>query len=477
MRTSVELGNGDTLDEPLLRSDALASPSHQFEVFDIDEDENYDPYRSDPHSSAADPKIESWNNPKSNILKVIAVFYGMGIFGMNDSSLGVLVQSLESHYNISYQTVSYSFLIAFSGYLVAAFICDHLHRYLGRWGVSVLGVAAQLLCYVIAACAPPFPMFVLAYGISGFGNGLLEAAWNSWAGNLKNQNEILGLLHGFYGLGGMICPTVATVMISHGIRWNLFYLFMIGATAISLLLSLVAFRKDTPQAYMASLAIQHEQEDRLMDEDDDDFEGGGAAGVEKPSHHSTSSVIIETMKSPLTYLISFSLFCYVGTEVTLGGWITTFMIDVRHGDIHTMGYVATGFWTGITVGRMVLGFVAGKLFAGKEALLVLLYLIASILLQMLFWFVPSIFVSALSAALIGVAIGPLYPSIMIVFLSKFPKHLHVLGVGVVASAGGVGGAVVPFVTGTLATAHGAGVLGPIGLMGFSAMVVSWAFVM
>lgn len=473
MRSSVESRNS-TLDEPLLRSDALNRPSHQFEVLDIDEDG--DIFLDDPHSSPAHPTIESWNNPKSNILKVIAVFYGMGIFGMNDSSLGVLVQSLEAHYHISYQTVSYSFLVAFSGYLIAAFICDHLHRYLGRWGVSVMGIAAQLLCYVIAACAPPFPMFVFAYGVSGFGNGLLEAAWNSWAGNLKNQNEILGLLHGFYGLGGMICPTVATAMISHGIRWNLFYLFMIGATAISLLLSAVAFRMDTPQAYMASLAIQHEQEDRLMEEDDDEF-GDSSPAIEKPSHHSTASVIIETMKSPLTYLISFSLFCYVGTEVTLGGWITTFMIDVRHGNKHTMGYVATGFWTGITVGRMVLGFVAGKLFAGKEALLVLLYLIAAILLQMLFWFVPSIFVSALSAALIGVAIGPLYPSIMIVFLGKFPKHLHVLGVGVVASAGGVGGAVVPFVTGTLATAQGAGVLGPIGLIGFSAMVVSWVFVM
>lgn len=98
---------------------------------------------------------------------------------MNDSSLGVLIQSLESHYSISYRTVSFSFLVAFTGYLIAAFICDHLHRYLGRWG-SALGVASQLVCYLIASTAPPFPLFVIAYGISGFGCGLIEAsAWNT----------------------------------------------------------------------------------------------------------------------------------------------------------------------------------------------------------------------------------------------------------------------------------------------------------
>lgn len=427
---------------------------------------------------------ESWNSPRSNITKVVAVFYGMIIFGMNDSSLGVLVQSLESHYHISYRTVSYSFLCAFSGYLVAAFICDHLHRYLGRWGVSSLGVGCQLLCYIIAASAPPFPLFVIAYCVSGFGNGLLEAAWNTWAGNLRNQNEIMGLLHGFYGLGGMICPTVATAMISHGYKWNQVYLFLIAVTSISLVLTVVAFRKDTPHAYRLSISIEKEGDDNTLimdseeedDDDDDDYERQQQHVPEK-AMLSTGSSIKDTFKSPLVWLVSFSLFCYVGAEVTMGGWVTSFMIDVRHGNEHRMGYVATGFWTGLTVGRMILGFVAGKRFAGKESLLVAGYLCAALVFQLFFWVIPQLVISAICAALIGVFIGPLYPSIMIVFFGKFPKHLHVIGVGVVASAGGIGGALLPFICGSLATTHSVAILGPYVLVAFALMLLTWIVVM
>lgn len=55
------------------------------------------------------------------------------------------------------------------------------------------------------------------------------------------------------------------------------------------------------------------------------------------------------------------LLLYVGVEVALGGWIVTFMMRVRHGEPFASGMAATGFWLGITVGRVVLGFVTPRL--------------------------------------------------------------------------------------------------------------------
>lgn len=54
------------------------------------------------------------------------------------------------------------------------------------------------------------------------------------------------------------------------------------------------------------------------------------------------------------------LLCYVGIEVALGGWIVLFMIDVRNGGEFESGMSAMGFWLGITVGRVVLGFVTAR---------------------------------------------------------------------------------------------------------------------
>ena len=51
----------------------------------------------------------------------------------------------------------------------------------------------------------------------------------------------------------------------------------------------------------------------------------------------------------------------MGAEVALGGWIVTFMLRVRDGGQFQSGMTATGFWLGFTFGRIVLGFVTGRI--------------------------------------------------------------------------------------------------------------------
>jgi fucose permease len=65
--------------------------------------------------------------------------------------------------------------------------------------------------------------------------------------------------------------------------------------------------------------------------------------------------------SRVTWLCAAFLLGYVGAEVALGGWIVTFMIRVRHGGPFASGMTATGFWIGITVGRVVLGFITPRI--------------------------------------------------------------------------------------------------------------------
>ena len=57
-----------------------------------------------------------------------------------------------------------------------------------------------------------------------------------------------------------------------------------------------------------------------------------------------------------TWLCALFLLGYVGIEVALGGWITTFMLQVRNADPFSSGMAAMGFWLGLTVGRFTLGF-------------------------------------------------------------------------------------------------------------------------
>ena len=53
---------------------------------------------------------------------------------------------------------------------------------------------------------------------------------NAGIGNMANANEVLGFLHGFYGLGAVLSPLIATTMITKGQRlpWYTFYYVMVS---------------------------------------------------------------------------------------------------------------------------------------------------------------------------------------------------------------------------------------------------------
>ena|SRR5271154_466599 len=97
-----------------------------------------------------------------------------------------------------------------------------------------------------------------------------------------------------------------------------------------------------------------------------------------------------------------------------------------------MSYVATGFWLGVTFGRLALGFPAAR---WGEKPMVWIYTFIALCIQFVFWFVPSVAVSAVSAALIGFFIGPIFPCVVALATKVLPGHLHVSVIGFIAAFG------------------------------------------
>lgn len=138
------------------------------------------------------------------------------------------IRQLEEYYNISYMVVSLVFLSPLVGYVMAALVNNKLHETFGQRGVSLIAPPFRLVAYIIACMHPPYPVLVVAYIFAGIANGLGEAAWNTYIGNMNNSNEILGLLHGVYGVGAVISPLIATNLITKAhVPWYSFYFFMV----------------------------------------------------------------------------------------------------------------------------------------------------------------------------------------------------------------------------------------------------------
>jgi fucose permease len=91
-----------------------------------------------------------------------------------------------------------------------------------------------------------------------------------------------------------------------------------------------------------------------------EFRAANRQSAEENKKGGLRDALLKAPSARITWLCALFLLGYVGVEVALGGWIVTFMIRVRQGAAFASGMTATGFWLGITVGRVVLGFVTPR---------------------------------------------------------------------------------------------------------------------
>ncbi len=93
--------------------------------------------------------------------------------------------------------------------------------------------------------------------------------------------------------------------------------------------------------------------------------------------------------------------------------------------------------------------------------------------ELLVWFVPNIIGDAVSIAIVGLLLGPVYPCSMVIFSRAIGRKDQISSLGVISAFGSSGGAVAPFTTGILAQAVGTFVLHPIAIGLFAVMVACW----
>ncbi|KAF4271056.1 hypothetical protein KXV70_004715 [Aspergillus fumigatus] len=380
---------------------------------------------------------QKWNDPPINKWRVLATFASFAVVGASDGVYGALVPYLREDYKLSTTVVSLIFVTPFAGYAIATLVVNKIHMTLGQRGIAIIGPLCHIAPFVIMAIHPPWPVMLAVYVIVGLGNGLIDAAWNSWVADMANANTMTGLLGAFYGVGATLSPTIATQMIKSGLHWNYFYYTLLGGSVLELLTSVATFWQENAVSY------------RAKNRRSPDSSGG--------------SRTTEAMKSPITWLIASWLFVYMGVEVSVGGWVVDFMIQERNGKPFESGLVPTGFWAGVTVGRLNEG----------ERTAITIYLAISIALELVFWLVPKFVVSAVAVSMLGFFTGPLFPAAVVVAAKLLPKHLHTPGIGLASSLAGGGAAILPFAAGAISGARGVQSLQPFILSLLVLMIIIW----
>jgi len=177
----------------------------------------------------------------------------------------------------------------------------------------------------------------------------------------------------------------------------------------------------------------------------------------------------EIMRLWTVHFMALFLFFYVGAEFTTGGWIFTFLLKYRGGG-PSAGYVSSGFFGGLTIGRVALLYVNKKI--GPEPV-IFIYIVLSIAFELTIWFVPNLIENAVAVSIVGVLLGPFYPIVLNVASRRMPKRLLAGAIGWMSACGQIGSAILPFSNGALASKYGVQTLQPLIVAMLCAMLVLW----
>ncbi|KAI2477471.1 MFS general substrate transporter [Pyrenophora tritici-repentis] len=315
-----------------------------------------------------------------------------------ETIVGALIPYIESHYHISYTIMSLVFVGNAFGFIAAAFFTDMILKKIGRGKAMVLGDMIQLSAYIILVCTPPYPLVVVS--------------------------AVLGAAHGSYGIGGIVAPIVGTALVSNGVLWSRFYCLAVGLRLCCIVFTAYAFwnydEHAEPAVLAATTSAQAAEADKRKD-------------------------LKVAVENKVTIFGALFIFAYQGAEVSISGWIISYLINYRDGNPAKVGYVTAGFWGGITLGRFVLTHLAPRL--GEKNFVVILTL-GTFIFQLLAWLVPNVIGNAVAVSLLGLLLGPVYPCAQTIFSRLLPRHIQTTAIGFIGGAGSSGGAVAPFTTGT-----------------------------
>jgi FHS family glucose/mannose:H+ symporter-like MFS transporter len=252
-----------------------------------------------------------------------------------------------------------------------------------------------------------------AFGVYGLGLGLAMTSNNMLAGRRhpKRMGAALAFLNFSWSAGSVACPLLAAQFLRHAAGGTAFGL--VGLLALPfVLLSLLADRGDLNAATDSA---------------------------------STPSGIKEA-----TIILYFALlaFLYVGIEAAVGSWMSTYTTRTTAWTFAGGTLAVAVFWAALLLGR---GVTPALLAWVAELRLYRAAVVATIAGVSLLLAARSPATILAGSALTGLALAPVFPLILALFLTEIGGSRNA---GWVFASAGLGGAVLSWLTGTISTSTG-----------------------
>lgn len=349
---------------------------------------------------------------------LIIIYLSFISLGLPDSLLGSAWPMMYREFSVPVSYVGIISMIIAIGTVVSSLQSDKLTKRFGTGVITVYSVAMTAIAlfgFSISHSYLELCLWAIPYGL---GAGSVDASLNNYVA-LHFANKHMNWLHCMWGVGASLGPYIMGYTLSSGNSWNKGYLY------ISIIQFIIT------SVLLFSLPLwKTKKNDKEKEE-----------CTQKPL--SLKEIInIAGVKE-----IMITFFCYCAIEQTTGLWASTYLVLHENIANDIAASYASLFFIGITIGRLVSGFISIKLDDNKMIRLGQILVLIGIILIVL----PlSSIVSLLGLIIIGLGCAPIYPSIIHSTPNNFGEDNSQAVIGVQMASAYVGTALMPPLFGLIA---------------------------
>lgn len=351
---------------------------------------------------------------------LLAIIYVAFIsLGLPDSILGSVWPVMHESLGVAVSSQGILSMVISVGTIISSVYSSFFIQKFGTGKVTAISVGMTALALFGFSVSGSFWMLCLWAVPYGLGAGSVDAALNNFVA-LHYKAHHMNWLHCFWGLGATLGPYIMGMCLSGGMTWPAGYrvisALQIALTAV-LVFSLPLWKR-----------VEHTQ----------------SVGT-KEGMHSVS--LREALKITGAKPILAAFFCYCAVEATTGLWGSSYFVMDRGIAVETAAKWGAVFFLGVTLGRLVSGFLSMKI--NEKNMIRLGQCIAFFGVTLLACSGNAFFLCA-GYVLIGIGCAPIYPSMLHVTPENFGKEASQAMMGVQMACAYLGTTLIPPLFGLIA---------------------------
>ena len=358
------------------------------------------------------------------ILLLALIYLAFISLGLPDSLLGVAWPVMRGGWNLPLDFAGLIAIPISGSTILSSLISGFTIRKLGTGKVvyiSCLLTGGALLGFSLA----PSYIWLLFLGIPlGLGAGSVDAALNNYVA-LHFKAHHMNWLHAFWGIGATVGPLIMSASLTTSSSWRGGYR-TVAIIQLSLAVLFILF---------FPLWVKHKTQP------------GYNKAVEAEQHESakkTRMLKVFKIKGVLAAIATFMF--YVTAEMSVGLWGSTFLVEVKEVAAEIAASWIALYYGGITLGRILAGFVSFKLNNIQMIRLGVGVSLTGVILLMLP--LPEIMILP-SLLLIGLGFAPIFPSMVHETPNRFGSSVSQTVIGYQMGFGYMGSAIMAPLIGVL----------------------------